>query len=174
MRTGTQTKHERDGMGFGDSRNRPQMAGDDVTDSQALTGGDITRSTEHLLHESATCHKTDQMSSSRQGGYVVRWPNHRVRDMKRVKRIGRIPRRQAESKVLVPLAAEWRAGSVFRRQLERRRSHSTVGVSWSYHERRTLPQGTASRYGPRSSKWCHCPPPRASCTPQSKPHQKEL
>ena len=34
------------------------------------------------------------------------------------------------SKVPVPLAAEWRAGIVFRRRWERRRSRSTIGVSW--------------------------------------------
>ena len=44
MRTGqTQTKREWDGMGDGDGRNRPQMARDDANDSQALTGGDVTR-----------------------------------------------------------------------------------------------------------------------------------
>ena len=45
----TQAKYESDGMSDGDGRNRPQMAGDDANDSQALTGGDIT--TEYLLHE---------------------------------------------------------------------------------------------------------------------------
>ena len=43
--------------------------------------------------------------------------------------------------MLVPLAAEWRAGSVFGRRLERRQNHSTIGVSRRYHERRTLPLG---------------------------------
>ena len=39
----TQTKHEWDGMGDGDDRDPQQMAEDDANDSQALTGGDITR-----------------------------------------------------------------------------------------------------------------------------------
>ena len=39
----TQIKHERDDVNDGDDRNRPQMADDDANDSQALTGGDITR-----------------------------------------------------------------------------------------------------------------------------------
>ena len=38
----TQTKHECDGMSDGDDKDRPQMAGDDANDSQALTGGGIT------------------------------------------------------------------------------------------------------------------------------------
>ena len=38
-----QIKHERDDMNDGDDRERPQMADDDANDSQALTGGDITR-----------------------------------------------------------------------------------------------------------------------------------
>ena len=43
--------------------------------------------------------------------------------------------------MLVLLAAEWLAGSVLRRRLGKRQGHSTIGVSWSDHERRTLPQG---------------------------------
>ena len=41
----TQTKHEWDGMGDGDGdgRNKLQMAGYDANDSQASSGGDITR-----------------------------------------------------------------------------------------------------------------------------------
>ena len=39
----TQTKHEWDGMSDGDDRDRPQMAGDDANDSQAFTGGHITK-----------------------------------------------------------------------------------------------------------------------------------
>ena len=43
-----------------------------VRHSQVLT----SRSTEHLLREPVVCHKTDQISSSRQCRYVVRWQNH--------------------------------------------------------------------------------------------------
>ena len=39
----TQIKHERSDMNDGDDRHRLQMAEDDANDSQALTGGDITR-----------------------------------------------------------------------------------------------------------------------------------
>ena len=38
-----QTKHVWDDVSEGDDRYRPQMADDDDNDSQALTGGDITR-----------------------------------------------------------------------------------------------------------------------------------
>ena len=62
----TQAKHEWDGMSDGDDRDRPQMAGDDANDSQS-------RSREHLSHESATCHKTDQISSLHQSKSVVHW-----------------------------------------------------------------------------------------------------
>ena len=61
-----------------------------------------SRSTEHLSHESASCHKTDQISSSRS---AMAKPS--VRDMERVKRIGRCFSGKTESEVLVPLAAEW-------------------------------------------------------------------
>ena len=39
----TQTKHDWDVVNDGDDRERLQMADDDANDSQALTGGDITR-----------------------------------------------------------------------------------------------------------------------------------
>ena len=39
----TQTKHDWDVVNDGDDRDRLQMADDDANDSQALTGGDITR-----------------------------------------------------------------------------------------------------------------------------------
>ena len=39
----TQTKHRWDDMNGGDDRDRPRMADDDASDSQALTGGDITK-----------------------------------------------------------------------------------------------------------------------------------
>ena len=80
----TQTMHEWDDIKDGDDRDRPQMADDDANDSQALTGGDITR-----YRASAACHKTDQISSSHQCRYVMRWQNQSARDKERVKRIGR-------------------------------------------------------------------------------------
>ena len=39
----TKTKHRWDGVNDDDDKDRPQMAEDDATDSQALAGGDITR-----------------------------------------------------------------------------------------------------------------------------------
>ena len=76
-------------MSDGDDRHIPQMADDDANDSQALTGGEITR---------CVCCAMANPSAS---------------DLERVgsgdTSLG------SESRVLVPLAAEWRAGSVFRR-----------------------------------------------------------
>ena len=64
----TQTKHEWDGMSDGDDKDRPQMSDDDANDSQALTGGDITR------YRAQVC-------------CAIASP--RVLDMERTKRIGR-------------------------------------------------------------------------------------
>ena len=33
---------------------------------------------------------------------------------------------------------------------------------------------TPRRYGPRSSRWCHCPLPTVNCTARSKPREKGL
>ena len=90
-----QIKHEWDAVSDGDDRDRVQMADDDANDSQALTGGDITRYIA-LLHESATCHKPDQTSSSHQCRCARAKPS--VRDMERVKRIGRYLARKPRAK----------------------------------------------------------------------------
>ena len=93
------------------------------------------RSTEHSCHASVIGHKTNQISCSRQCRHVVRWQTHQ-------RLIFNVSggSEDTESKVLVPLAAEYQAGSVFWRRLVRRQSHQTIGVSWSDHERRTLPK----------------------------------
>ena len=90
------TKHEWNDMGDGDGRNRPQMAGDASNDSRALTGDDITK------YRALVAHKTDQISSSRQCRYVVRWQDHPFVTWI----VSKIPRWEAASRVLVPLAAE--------------------------------------------------------------------
>ena len=48
----TQTKHEWDGVSDGDGSYKPQMACDDANDSQALTGGDITKFGAHVARVS--------------------------------------------------------------------------------------------------------------------------
>ena len=59
----TQTKHEWDGMSDGVDRDRSWQMTTSMTarHSHVVT----SRGTEHSSHESATCHKTDQISSSR-------------------------------------------------------------------------------------------------------------
>ena len=70
----TQTKHEWDGTGDGDGRDRPQMSGDDANDSQALTGGDITR---YRALVARVCYLSRPTRSQvRQCRYVVRWQDH--------------------------------------------------------------------------------------------------
>ena len=84
----TQTKHEWDGTSDGDDRDRPQMGGDDANDSQALTGGDITR---YRALDSRISYlsqfRPDLKFASMQVCCAVAKPS--VRDMERVKRIGR-------------------------------------------------------------------------------------
>ena len=148
----TQTKREWDVMGDGDGRNRPQMTTTPIT-AQVAT----SRSTERLLRESATCRRTDQISSSRQRRFVVRWQNHQCVTWK-VSRGSEDTSLETESKVLAGSAdgTEVSCGSALGRQMGRRQSLSTIGISWSYHER------------PRSSRWCSCPLLRVN-----KPRQRD-
>ena len=84
----TQAKHEWDGMRDGDDRERPQMAGNDANDSQALTGGDITNYRalvtliSHLSQD-----RPDLKFASKQVYCAMASPS--VRDMVRVKGIRR-------------------------------------------------------------------------------------
>ena len=126
-----------DGMGDGDGRNRPQMASDDVNDSQALTGGDITM---HRVRVARISYLSQDRSDLKCGSMQVccAMAKPSTRDMERVKRIGRYllrsrGRRAASAGGRV---VSWNSDADWRRQ-----SHSTIGVSWSHHERRTLPQG---------------------------------
>ena len=83
-----QTKHEWDDMGERDGRNRPQMASDDATDSQALTGGDITKCRAPVARSSYSSQdRPDLKFASMQVCCALANPS--VRDMERVKRIGR-------------------------------------------------------------------------------------
>ena len=84
----TQTEHEWDGMSDGDDRDRPQMAGDDANDSQALTGGDITKYRSFAVRISwLSQDRPDLKFASMQVCCAMAKPP--VRDMERVKRIGR-------------------------------------------------------------------------------------
>ena len=163
----TQTKHERVGMGDGDGRNRPLMAGDDANDSQALTGGDITKYRALVARTSYLSQdRPDLKFASMQVCCAMAKPSGR--DMERVKRIGSY------------LAGKPRAKCRFRWQQsgELESCSDADGEAtkplddWcqleSHHERRTQPCGVDQG----SSEWCHCPQPRVSGTPQTKPHQK--
>ena len=91
----TQTKHERD---------RPQTAYDDANDSQALTGGDITRYKAPLARISYVSQDRPVLKfASMQVCCAMAKPS--VRDTERVKRIGRYL--AEKGKVLVPLTTEW-------------------------------------------------------------------
>ena len=84
----TKARVEWDGMSDGDDRNRPQMADDDAHDSQALTSGDITRYRAHVARISYLSQdRPDLKFASMQVCCAMAKPS--VRDVERVKRIGR-------------------------------------------------------------------------------------
>ena len=81
----TQSKHEWDDVNEG---HQPQMADDDTSDSQALTGGDITR--HRALVARISCLSQDLTSSLLRCKCAAQWPSQpALRDTERVKRIGR-------------------------------------------------------------------------------------
>ena len=105
MRTRTD-KRRWDDMNDDDNRDRPGMADDDVIDSRALTGGDITRD------RALRC--TNQLLVTRPSRPQDRIDAGMLCDGKTIDaELGmrqenwQVPRRQAESEVLVPLATEW-------------------------------------------------------------------
>ena len=100
-----------------------------VRHSQAVT----SRGTEHSLHESATCHKTDQTSSSHQCRYVVRWQSPQC--------VAWCLSRGSEGTSLGSARAKWWFRWQQSGELEAYLLHSTIGVR-GHHERRTLPHGT--------------------------------
>ena len=104
------TKHKWEDVND-DDRVRLQMADDDANDIQALTGGDITQYRAFAARISYLSQdRPDLKFPSMQACCAM--ANPAVRDSERVKRIGRYLRWQAESKVLVPLAAQWGIGGV--------------------------------------------------------------
>ena len=98
----TQTKHEWDGTSDGDDRERPQMTDDDASDSQGLTGGDITRYRALVARISFLSQdRPDLKFAAMQVCCAMANPS--VGDMECVKRIGRY------------LAGKPRAKCVFKR-----------------------------------------------------------
>ena len=84
----SQTKREWDGMSDGDDRDGPQMAGDDASDSQALTGGDITK---HRALVARISYLSQDRPNLKFASMQVccAMASLSVLDMERVKRIGR-------------------------------------------------------------------------------------
>ena len=75
-------------MSDGDEKERPQMAGDDANDSQALLGGEVTRYGAVVARVSyQSQYRPDLKFASMQVCRAMASPS--VRDMERVNRIGR-------------------------------------------------------------------------------------
>ena len=67
--------------------------------------------------------------------------------------------------MLVPLAAKWGTGGVFRRRLGRRQDYPEVRVGWGHHERWTLPQNMDQEAAGRIAVFCR---ERAVCRSQDR------
>ena len=83
-----QAKHRWHDVNDDDDKDRPRMADDDANDSQALTGGDITRF--RALDARISCLSQDRPDltfASMRACCAMAKPS--MRDMERVKRIGR-------------------------------------------------------------------------------------
>ena len=91
-------------MSEGDDRDRPQMADDDDNDSQALTGGNITRyralaaRISHLWQDRPDLKFASMQVCNGEADHARRGTRQEDRT---------IPRWEAEGEVLVLLAAEW-------------------------------------------------------------------
>ena len=138
--------HRWNNLNDGGDRDRPQMTDDDANGSQALSGFDITRHRACLSQD-----RPDLKFASMRVCCAMAKPS--VRDM--------------VSRGLEDTSRE-----------NQQRSVGFAGsrvVSW--RRIRTL-TGEATRVPVRAG-WGHCSklyrclPPRASCTPQTKPHQKD-
>ena len=121
-------------MSDGDDRDRRQMAGDDANDSQALTGGDITKYRALVTRISYLSQdRPDLKFASKQVCCAMASPS--VRDMERVKGIRRhlagMPRGvclfrwQQRGELEAYSDANWGGDRTTRR----------ISVSWSDHER---------------------------------------
>ena len=141
----TQTKHEGD---------RPQMADNDANDSQALTGGDITRYSALVARISYLSQDRPNLKfASMQVCCAMAKPS--VRDMERVKRIGRY------------LAGKPRAKCWFRwQQSGELEAYSDADWGGDKATRRSVSAGVIMRGEHCLKVWTKkqhlvCPPPRA-------------
>ena len=159
-----QTKYRWNDMNDDDERDRPGWSMTmplTVRHLQVVTSHDI----EHSLLESVTCHKTAQTSSSQQCRYAVRWPTPQC-----------VSRGSEDTSLADREQSAGSAGSkvVNWRRIQTRTGEATRPLGDQSQAGSSREAATVSRCGPRSSKRYHCLPPRVSCTPQSKPHQKGL
>ena len=163
------TKHDWDDAGDGDDKNRVQMTNDerdDAKNSQALTGGDVTKCRALVAHISYLSQDRQDLNL-RQCKYAVRWQNHQFVTWN-------VSRGSEETSLA---SRQQSAGSAGSRVVSWKRIQTPIGEATKPLDDRCQPElsreaDTALRYGPRSSSWCHCSPPRASCTPLSEPRQK--
>ena len=137
----TQTKHEWDGRGDGDGRNRPQMAGDDANDSQALTGVDITKYRALVACMSYLSQdRPDLKFASMRVCFAMAKPS--VRYMERVKHIGRY------------LAGKPRAKCWFRwQQSDELEAYSDADWGGDKPSRRSVSAGVVMRGGHCLKVW---------------------
>ena len=117
-----------DDVGDRDDKNRVQMTNDkrdDVNDSRAGTSDDITKDRARVARISYLSQGRPHLKFASMQVFFAR-ANPSVHDMERVKRIGRY------------LVGKLRAECLFHWQRE---IHSTIGVSWSDHEKWTFSEG---------------------------------
>ena len=134
MRCGRgQSKYRWNDMNDDDNRDRPRMVDDDAIDSQALTGGDVTRYRALVARISYLKFAAMQVCCA--------MANPTVRDSERVKRIGRYLAGRPRAKCWFRWQQSGELGGVFRRGLGRRQGHSEISLRRGHHERRPLSQG---------------------------------
>ena len=161
-----QTKHRLVVVNDDDDKDRPRMADDDANDSQALTGGDITRCRALVARISYLSQdRPDLKFASMRICFAMAKPS--MRDMECVKRIGRYlvskPREkcwfrwQQSGDLEAYSDADWGGDRATRRSVLQESSPEEI---------------TASRCRPRRSRWWRCRPPRASWMLRSRQRQK--
>ena len=99
-----QTKRRWDDVNDEDNRDRPRMADDDAIDSQALTGGDITRYRALVARISYLSQDRPDLKLSMRVCCAMAKPIDAGHGMRQEN--WQVPRRQAMGEVLVPLATD--------------------------------------------------------------------
>ena len=162
----TQAKHEWDGTSDGDDRDRPQMAGNDANDSQALTGGDITKYRALVTRISYLSQdRPDLKFASKQVCCAMASPS--VRDMERVKGIRRhLAGMPFSMPVLVATEGELEAYSDANWSGDRT-------IRWSVLAGVIIRGEHCLKVWTKKQELCHCPLLRVNYTRQSRPHRKD-